>query len=489
MAGFAILYPISRGNYLLFHALVESFSVVVAAGIFIVAWNTRFVSANRYLLAIGMTYLFVASIAMLHAFAYKGMGIFPQGGSNLPTQLWIIERVLAALGFLTAGISLRRAISVQGVFILFGGLTSLALASIWIVPVFPTMYVDGAGLTTAKVVSEYVIMVMFAGAFALLWRDRSRFEPRVARMLLLAIALMIAADAAFTLYVDVFGLLNFVGHYLVLISFVVIYRVLIYTVLREPYALLFREIKRREEAEHGIAEQLQNAILSVPDRVGGIEIEHAHVSATEGVRVGGDFWDVFSPAPGLVAFILGDICGKGIEAVASNVVVRATLRNLAYQDSSPCVVLARANDAVGRQLTDDKFATVIYGVIDVETGAITIASAGHPVPVLCIGGVPTVLEMPINPPLGVIRDYEFSAAVCALGDTSDLVFFSDGLIEAGCKTEMFGIDRVLSHLESAECRMRGKTAQMLLESCLAHAGGRVDDDVAIVVLRLEAAGV
>lgn len=482
VAGFAALSWMGRTNYLLFHALVESFSLVVMAGIFVIAWNTRELASNRYLLVLGVTHLFVAIVTVLHAFAYKGMGVFPQGGANLPTQLWIIARVLEALGFLAAGVSLRRTVSVRTAFGVFGLLTALALAGIWVVPVFPTMFIDSTGLTTTKIVAEYVIMALFAGAFALLWRDRDRFAPNVASLLLWAIGLMIAAEMAFTLYVDVYGFLNFFGHYLALISFILIYRALIHTVLREPYSLLFRELKRREEAEHRIAETLQSAILSGPDRVEGIEIDHAHVSATKAVRVGGDFWDVFTPAPGLVAFVMGDICGKGIEAVASNVMVRVTLRSFAYRDPDPSVVLRRTNRVIGRQLADDKFATVVYGVINVETGEVTVASAGHPDPILRVEGAAVCVELPRNPPLGVVEEYEFDAGACTLATEGALVLFSDGLIEAGSRPDMFGVDRVLRHLES-ETRHGVGVSRALLESALAYAGGAIDDDVAVMVLR------
>ncbi len=487
VAGFLALYGIGRANYLLFHALVESFSLIVAAGIFIIAWNTRSLSSNRYLLVLGLTHVFVAIVALLHAFAYKGMGVFPQGGANLPTQLWIISRGLEAAAFLAASISLRiKVFPLRRVLVAFGVMTALALASVWVVPVFPTMFVEGRGLTTMKVVAEYFIMAQFGVAAFLLWRDREAFEPRVSGMLLTAIALMIAAELAFTLYVDVYGLLNLVGHYFVLLSFVLIYRALIHTVLREPYSLLFRELKHKEETEHQIAETLQAAMLSGPDRIGGIEIEHAHRSATEGVRVGGDFWDLFSPAPGRVAFVLGDICGKGISAVASNVTVRVTLRTFAYGDPDPASVLARTNEVVMQQLPDDKFATVVYGVIDVESGEVTVTSAGHPAPVLCSTESAASVDVPSNPPLGVVADHTFVAGRCSLGAGDALILFSDGLIEAGQKTDMYGIDRVLRHLESSGGGCADGVAQAVLDGALAHAKGVIDDDVAVVALRLSA---
>ncbi|MDY0340528.1 MAG: MASE3 domain-containing protein [Coriobacteriia bacterium] len=480
--GFIVLSWVGRSNYLLFHAMVESFGLVVMAGIFVIAWSTRDISSNRYLLILGVTHLFVAIVVGLHTFAYRGMGVFPGGGADLPTQLWVISRGLESLGFLVAGFSLRRDVSVVPTFVVFGGLTALALGSVWPLQVFPVMYVDGVGLTAAKIVAEYAVMAMFAGAFVLLWHYRKQFEPRVGRMLLAAIALMIAAELAFTLYVDVYGVMNFIGHYIVFVSFLLIYRALILTVLREPYSLLFRELKRREEVEHRVAEALQSAILSGPDRIAGIEVDPAFTSATEGSRVGGDFWDVFSPTPGLVAFVLGDICGKGIEAVAANVTVRVALRSFAYRDPDPSTVLHRTNDVIGQQFASDKFATVVYGVVVVETGEAVVASAGHPAPILLSGDVVTELDVPINPPLGVVEDHVFEAETFTFGTDWALVLFSDGLVEAGQRTGMFGIQRIVDYLAGEE-RQRIGLAGGLLEASLAHAGRKVDDDVTVLALR------
>lgn len=483
-AGLVVLYPLSRANYLLFHALVESFAVAVASGIFIIAWNTRRIAASRYLLTLGVAHLFVAFVTLLHAFAYKGMGIFPGAGANLPAQLWIIERVLEALAFVVAAVAIRREIPVGVTFASFGALTVISLAAIWVRPVFPTMYVDGTGLTATKIFSEYAIVGLFAMGLALLWRERSRFEPGVTRLLVSAISLMIAADLAFTLYTDVYGALNFLGHYLVLIGYVLVYRALIRTALREPYSLLFHELKQREETEHHIAERLQTAILAAPERVDDVEMGHAHVSATRSARVSGDFWDLFAPQPGRVAFVLGDVCGKGIDAAATTVMARAVIRSFSYADPDPSAVLCNTNVALGRQLADDKFVTAVYGVIDVSSGEVIVASAGHYAPIACRAGVSASLGLPSNPPLGVTHGHSYQSGACVLDKGDSLVLFSDGLVEAGWESEMLGVDRVVEHVGNGQHHVPRVLAESLLESAMTHAGGAINDDVAVVVLRL-----
>jgi len=76
------LYLSSRYSYLLFHSIAEIFSIVVACGIFMVAWNSRRFLDNNYLLFLGVAYLFVAFLDLIHTLAYNGMGVFPGYATN-----------------------------------------------------------------------------------------------------------------------------------------------------------------------------------------------------------------------------------------------------------------------------------------------------------------------------------------------------------------------------------------------------------------------
>ncbi len=71
------LYAGSHYNYLLFHSLAEGFAIVIACGIFIVAWNSRKFIDNQYLLFIGIAYLFIGVLDLAHTFSYKGLKILP----------------------------------------------------------------------------------------------------------------------------------------------------------------------------------------------------------------------------------------------------------------------------------------------------------------------------------------------------------------------------------------------------------------------------
>src|SRR4030042_1742409 len=106
------LYLTSIYDFLLFHSLGEVFSIVVAFSIFVLAWNSKRFIDNKYLLLIGIAYLFVGIIDLLHTLSYKGMGVFQGYDTNLPTQLWIAGRYVQSVSLLAAPLLIGRKLNV-----------------------------------------------------------------------------------------------------------------------------------------------------------------------------------------------------------------------------------------------------------------------------------------------------------------------------------------------------------------------------------------
>ncbi|GAB4337121.1 MAG: hypothetical protein Kow0099_10440 [Candidatus Abyssubacteria bacterium] len=241
------VYLTSSYSYLLFHSLAEVFSVAVAWGIFLLVWNSRRFIDNASLLVLGVAYLFVGFVDLLHTLAYSGMGVFPGYGANLPTQLWIAARYMESLSLLVAALALGRRPRLRVLFGVYAAVTAAFLFAIFR-GFFPDCFADGAGLTPFKKISEYIICGILLGSGAVLLQRRERFDSRVLRLLLASIVLTIASELAFTLYTNPYGFSNLFGHLLKIVSFYFIYRAVIVVGLREPYKLLFRELKQSEEA-------------------------------------------------------------------------------------------------------------------------------------------------------------------------------------------------------------------------------------------------
>ena len=120
------------------------------------------------------------------------------------------------------------------------------LLSVFLWPVFPESYVEEQGLTGFKIVSEYLISGLLLVSAALLIKKRRHLAKGVARLLLWSIILTVLSELTLTLYTDVYGLANLVGHYLKLVSFFLIYKAIIVFSLVKPYDLLFRDLKLSE---------------------------------------------------------------------------------------------------------------------------------------------------------------------------------------------------------------------------------------------------
>ena len=251
------LYLTSVQNYLLFHSLIELFTIVVAVGIFVVAWNARGTIHNNYLLFIGVASLFIAFLDLLHTLAYEGMGVFQGDTANLATQLWVAGRYLQSISWLIAPFFLGRSLKLRFQIGAYALVTYLLISSIFYWQFFPIAYVEGVGLTAFKKISEYAISLIFLVSIAFLLGKREEFDARVRRLVILSIILTIAAEIAFTSYVSVYGGANLIGHLLRLIAFFVLYKAIIETGFVKPYAILLRDLQLSQEQLRKFAATLQ----------------------------------------------------------------------------------------------------------------------------------------------------------------------------------------------------------------------------------------
>jgi len=477
-------------NYPLFHTLIELMVAVVALAVFMIAWHTRTISSSDYVTFIGMASLSVGAVTILHALAYKGMPVFPGYGANLPTQLWIIARTVQASAFLLATAFLVRSLDHPGrVLAAYCLCTALAVWAAF-VGVFPTAFVEGAGLTPFKVNMEYVVIAMTLAGGLLLYRYRDRIATDVALLLWASMACTIVAELAFTLYNDPFGPANRIGHAAHFAAFLLIYAALVQASLERPVETLFREIKQREleladayATEHEIAETLQDAMAIQPERVPGLQLAHRYRAAPGKGRIGGDFYDLFPIEDGVVGFAIGDVCGKGLKAAMTTMKTRSALRAVALDDPDPSRVLEAVNGYLRRELPSDSFVTAVFGTFEPTSGHVRMAVAGHPEPIVC-GRPESVLPDEFRaPPLGVLARLDARTWETDLLPGETLILVTDGVLEAGAVSDQFGAERLRSLLHATPCVESAEAAVDLILSALDDHTGRQGDDVAIVALQ------
>lgn len=199
----------------------------------------------------------------------------------------------------------------------------------------------------------------------------------------------------------------------------------------------------------------------------------AHYEPAEAGRVGGDWYDAFLLRDDRLVLVLGDVAGHGIGAAGTMAQLRNALRAHLFGGAPPHEALARINE-FATHLLPDAFATAVVARIELGTGEIEMASAGHPMPFVIAPGVPArPAGLAISPPLGV-TDAAYEPGTFHLAPGESVVVFSDGLVER--RTE--DIDAGLRHL--------GATLSALDEpDALTVHGihpGDTDDDVTVIIL-------
>lgn len=247
-----VLSVISLRNYLFFHGIVEIAGIAVLFSIFIIIWNTRRVVPDAFFLIIGISFLFIGGIDLVHTLTFRGMTIIPGDSTNISTQLWIAARYFQSITFIIATFFIGRSLTTDrnhDVLIILTACTTACIiifASIFVWPVFPSVFVEGSGLTQFKIISEYLISLILAATIIILYRKRKHFDPVVWQLLIAAQAFLILGELAFTCYVNVYGFMNLLGHLFRFLSVYFFYRAFVVTSLVRPYDLLLLKIRIEE---------------------------------------------------------------------------------------------------------------------------------------------------------------------------------------------------------------------------------------------------
>ncbi|MER6810237.1 PP2C family protein-serine/threonine phosphatase [Spirillospora sp. NPDC000708] len=251
----------------------------------------------------------------------------------------------------------------------------------------------------------------------------------------------------------------------------------------------FRERNERELADvRTVAEVAQRVLLRpMPRKVGPVQAAVRYVSAAAHARIGGDLYEVVPTQHG-VRVIVGDVQGKGLDAVETAAVVLGAFREAAYDE--PCLdgVAARIETALTRHLTSEQFVTAILAEIQPDYGA-TLLNRGHPAPLLLHrdGLVEPVDPPEPAPPLGLsgLADAPVPARAQKLEPGDRLLLYTDGVVETRDQEGTFYplTDRA-AHLLAAD---DPEAALDALEADLTRfRGAPLDDDAAMLLLQWRA---
>ena len=255
--------------------------------------------------------------------------------------------------------------------------------------------------------------------------------------------------------------------------------------------MLFREYVRRKmrameerhraEAERErisnelqMASQIQMSMLPhefppFPDRT---EFD-IYASMTPAREVGGDFYDFFLVDDDHLCLVIADVSGKGIPAALYMMISKAILQGFANLGESAAEILTRVNEALYANNQEDMFVTVWLGILEISTGRLTAANAGHEYPLLKrAGGRFELVKDKHNFIIGGLDGMVYTEYELDLEPGAKLFLYTDGVPESSnSENEMFGMDRLLTALNQAP----EEAPEQILKNVLAAVDGFVKD--------------
>ncbi|GHJ12168.1 MULTISPECIES: PP2C family protein-serine/threonine phosphatase [unclassified Micromonospora] len=237
-----------------------------------------------------------------------------------------------------------------------------------------------------------------------------------------------------------------------------------------------RQTERIAELTRLAAVAQQAVLRPLGPQVGTLAVAARYISSTATAEIGGDLYEVMDTPYG-VRMIIGDVRGKGLDAVRLASIVLGSYRHVAYERADLRAVVTDLDRAVARNVGDEDFVTA--ALVEERGGTLTIVNCGHPPPLLLRRGAVIPLEPPAPaPPLGFMPVVRPRVERLEPGDR--LLLFTDGLGEARRDGEFFPTAdrawRLLGH---------GTVGDGLasLETALVEwVQDRLDDDIALVLM-------
>ncbi|HWG93788.1 MAG TPA: PP2C family protein-serine/threonine phosphatase [Mycobacteriales bacterium] len=239
--------------------------------------------------------------------------------------------------------------------------------------------------------------------------------------------------------------------------------------------------ERRLVAVESAADAASRAILRpLPPVVGGVPLQVDYVSASQQSRVGGDLYEAVATPWGL-RLVVGDVRGKGLEAVRLAAVVLGSFREAAHREPDLACVAAALHASVARDADVEDFVTALLVELPV-TGPARMLACGHPGPLRLRGGRAEVLALPAEQPLGLAAPGPAVEVDLRPGDR--VLLYTDGAVEARREGRFFDLEAAAGASLAAGPLAEGLAG--LTERLQAFTAGSPADDVALLAFEVPA---
>ncbi len=249
------LYFLSLYSNILSLTLIELTSVIFGACLFVLAISTTYLAKNSFMVLLATVFLTSSALDFLNIMSYQGLNLFGSQAANLSAQLWVVARFIQIAGMFAAAFIIKKMLTKRFtifISIFFPLIFIIIVLSIFVFKIFPVSFADGQGSILAKNIIEYSIIALALGSVIIYTVKRKIIGRHNYLFTLLSISFFILSELTSILPADSLGLLNLLGHLFKLASFYFVFRFFIETNIRDPFTILFNNLK-------GTNEQLQFA--------------------------------------------------------------------------------------------------------------------------------------------------------------------------------------------------------------------------------------
>ncbi len=235
------------------------------------------------------------------------------------------------------------------------------------------------------------------------------------------------------------------------------------------------------DEELKIARRIQTQLLpGAPPTLNGYELCAETVPSR---YVGGDYYDFVVVEDRWLVIVVADVSGKGIPASILTATLQAAVRSNADAQTDPVQMLTRLNALLFRNTSDEEFATLFYGVVDLREGVLRYANAGHDFPFVVNGdGARPLTESGIV--LGCLEEFPYTVNECELPAGSALAIYTDGVTDSeSVDGEAYGVSRLASILEKTVSGSAEDICGTVVRDVRAFGSAERIDDLTLVVMK------
>jgi len=374
LALLAGLYALSRYSYLVFHSFIEIFGVIVSGCVFILSRFSDDKKGGAFSV-LGLGYLFVGMVDLLHTLSYQGMNVF-DSDAFYANQLWVCARFLESVTILLFLSLIRKKPVGFGLAVtLYSSVFAFFVATIFVFPVFPACFIPGIGQTPFKIIAEYAICAVLAACAVMANRNNRIEDTEIRQYLTASIVITILSEICFTLYTDNYGVLNVIGHQFKLVSLYFVYKSVLLVNVKRPLGIIFRQLSEKEEKILALMADLEgerNAAVSasirdaltgiynrgyfneiLPKVIGGAKREGHPLSL---IMIDIDYFKRYNDYYG---HILGDDCLRKVVRA-----LKGTLKRpddiLARYGGEEFVAILEGTDAEGAEIIAEEMRAAVY---------------------------------------------------------------------------------------------------------------------------------